>query len=66
MKLTRQQELALIQIGLNSVLNGLISKPKNPRSKSRKTKKRQWSDAQRKKFAKTMAQVWKDKKANNG
>lgn len=64
MKLTRQQELALISIVLNSVLNGLI-KPKNPRRKKSQPKKRQWSEAQRKRFSKTMAKVWKEKKATN-
>jgi len=64
MKLTRQQELVLINIGLSHVLNGLVKPTTKKVSKKKpKSTKRKWSETQRKKFAKTMAKVWKDKKA---
>lgn len=54
--MTREQELKLIEIGLETLLSG-HSKPK------KLTGGKKWSDAQREKFRKTMARVWKEKRA---
>jgi hypothetical protein len=59
MKLTRKQELALIEFGMGQLLNQLIPiKIKKDKAPSKRT----WSDARRKKFAKTMAKVWAKKR----
>jgi len=66
MKLTRKQELALIDIGLKTLLNGLVSNEYPKRSVSKpKRRKRQWTEAQRKKFSATMRKKWAEKAAEN-
>ncbi len=64
MKLTRQQELSLIDFGMAQLLAQLVT-PKGTDTKKAQTrkKKRKWSKAQRDKFAKTMAATWKRKRA---
>lgn len=57
--MTRQQELILIKIGLETVLNGLIKKEK-PKVISKK-----WTIEQRKKFKATMAKKWKERKKDD-
>jgi hypothetical protein len=67
MKLTRKQELVLINYGLDRLLDELIVEvaPRNPKTQRKvtTTKKRKWSKAQHEKFAKTMRAVWKRKRA---
>lgn len=64
MKLTRAQELALIEFGMAQLLAQLVT-PKGTDTKKAqpRKKKRKWSKEQRQKFAKSMAAVWKRKKA---
>lgn len=54
--LTKQQELALIQIGLNTLFRGVSPVPeRKPRTPSvPKPKGRRWTDEQREKFRATM------------
>jgi hypothetical protein len=52
MKFTRRQELFLIDLGLKTLLDSLISLPRE--SKESRSKGRKWSKTQRKKFASTM------------
>ena len=67
MKLTRSQEQFLVNYGLNCLLNGAGMMAHQPRRKAKTVtptkKKRRWSKAQREKFAKSMAKVWRKKKA---
>lgn len=62
MKLTRKQELALINFGMAQLLNNLTGET-DTKPAPKRAKKRKWSKAQRMKFAKSMAAVWKRKKA---
>lgn len=64
MKLTRKQEIALINFGMAQLLSQLTGETdtKTAHRKPKKSK-RSWSPQQRKKFAKTMAAVWRRKKA---
>jgi len=60
MKLTRKQELQLIDIGLSIV----ISKSLSTEKKEKKSEKKHWTQtaAGKKKLAKRMVKQWKDKK----
>lgn len=62
MKLTRQQEELLIQIGLTSVLERLTKKLVVVKSKPPKKAKNKWSPQQREKFLATMKAKWAAKK----
>lgn len=60
MKLTRSQELILIDRGLKSLLESLVEKrvvKKNPVDKKGKYSLR-WSTERRKKFSETMKKKW--------
>lgn len=68
-KLSREQELYLIDLGVKSLLEERFRQV-NQASHARSHKKRietkpkaKWTDEQRKKFSKTMAAKWKQKKA---
>jgi hypothetical protein len=64
MKLTRAQELALIEFGMAQLLNQLTGGGGTDTKKAQpRKKKRKWSKQQRMRFAKTMAAVWKRKRA---
>lgn len=72
LKLTRKQELALIDLGLAAVIDRVFKthiEPK-PKSKPAETPKpakkngRKWTPAQRRKFKASMKKVWKKKQAN--
>ena len=56
--MTRQQELKLIEIGLDALLKEL--KPKRKAKRGRK-----WTKEQHKKFAKSMTRTWAKKRAKN-
>lgn len=65
LKLSRKQELSLIDLGLAALLDKALSngasislKEKHPAPKKQK-----WSEEQRRKFKATMKRVWKEKKA---
>lgn len=53
MKLTRAQEKVLIGIGLSTVINNLLVKPK-PKKKSKVA----WTAERRRKFSDTMKKKW--------
>lgn len=66
LKLTKKQEAALVNLGLNTLLNSATTerasvvhkkKDNRPRKTSRK-----WSKAQHKKYAETMARKWDSKR----
>lgn len=57
MKLTRAQEKVLIGIGLATVLNGLVTKPKTTKKKSKVA----WTPERRAKFSQTMKKKWAGK-----
>jgi hypothetical protein len=57
--MNRKHELFLINLGLETLLERVSSKPKVTVVKNRKAK---WSKAQHKKYAETMAKKWGDKK----
>lgn len=57
MKLTRKQELALIELGFQKILESLTT------TKTAKTKGRKWSTAQREKFQKSMKKKWTSRKS---
>lgn len=62
LKMTRKQELYLIDLGLKSLLDSVIPAPK-PKSKPRKIvekKKRGWSKKQRAKFLATMKRKFQE------
>jgi hypothetical protein len=68
-KLTRTQELALIDLGLQHVLDTLTVHKKTRRTpwnkgirKAHGNTKHRWSDAQREKFKATMKQKWAERK----
>ena len=64
LKLTRKQELALIDLGLQKVIDSLtVSKPKSAPRETPKPKTRRWTTAQRKKFQKSMKKKWAEKRA---
>jgi hypothetical protein len=64
MKFTRAQELALIEFGMAQLLAQLVpSKGTDTKKAQPRKKKRKWSKQQRARFAKTMAAVWKRKRA---
>jgi hypothetical protein len=63
MKLTRAQELALIEFGMAQLLSQLTGGTDTKKAQKKRTKKRKWSKEQRQKFARSMAAVWKRKKA---
>jgi hypothetical protein len=62
LKLSRKQELQLIDLGLQKLIESLSPKPikSEPKPKTRK-----WSKAQRKKHAETMAQKWGNKRKSS-
>lgn len=60
MKLTRKQELLLIDIGLATLVNNL-SKPTPIKKENGGAKKRKWSKERHKKYAETMAKKWNKK-----
>lgn len=68
LKLTRTQELRLIQLGIETLLNKIYTntppKTRNyrPHNKGKKGVHK-WSDTQRKKFSATMKKKWADKRA---
>lgn len=75
MTLTRDQEIALIEIGIRSVLErAMTNVPEPPASrlaprvkrtkaaKARRKTKRRWTDAQRVKFRATMKKLWAERK----
>jgi len=67
-KLTRRQELALIDLGLSRLLDEVLNIPKPTKKakttpKPEKKKSRKWTKAQREKFQATMRKVWKKKQA---
>lgn len=57
MKFTRKQELVLIELGLKALLNGMVEKPTQS-----KTKGRRWTKTQRAKFSASMQKKWNEKK----
>lgn len=62
LKLTKKQEQALVNLGLETLLNGATQTvpariPWNKGKKMRKTS-RKWSKEQHKKYAETMARKW--------
>jgi len=65
LKLTRAQELALINFGVAQLLSNLAGGTDTKKAHSRKKNKRKssWTPERRAKFAKTMAATWKRKKA---
>jgi hypothetical protein len=56
MKLNRKQELKLIDLGLQSLINGLITTKSTDKC-------RKWTKNQHKKFAASMAKKWTAKRA---
>lgn len=68
-KLTRRQELALIDLGLSQLLESLnIPKPVKKKSTPKPEKKkagRKWSPEQRAKFQASMKKVWKKRRATS-
>jgi hypothetical protein len=63
MELTRQQELALISIGLNTLLRGLEIPTKKVIKKVTKPKRRMSKEA-RQKIARMMKKRWRQARAN--
>jgi hypothetical protein len=68
MKLTRAQELLLINVGLQKLIDGLsenpnigIDKRRVPWNKGKRMKKSTWTAARRRKFAATMKAKWASK-----
>lgn len=65
MKFTRAQELALIELGFQTLLanltEGKVVKKETPKRTVKKGRK--WSDSQRKKYSKSMKAYWMKKKA---
>jgi len=60
-KLNRRQELALIELGMQALLDKIATpKPRGPYNK--KPLKSAWSEARRAKFAATMKKKYADKK----
>jgi hypothetical protein len=71
MKMTREQEIKLIEIGLDKLFNDMISSKHIPWNKGLKTGKKKrtgktgahkWSAAQRARFSKTMKAKWAARK----
>jgi hypothetical protein len=60
-KLTRKQELRLIQLGLDSLLGSESNHVERKPRESKKTKERKWTNTQRKKFSATMRRKWKNR-----
>lgn len=58
MKLTRKQELYLIDMAVQSIINKVLASV----SKPEKEKKRGWTPSQRRKFKASMKKVWDKKK----
>lgn len=59
----RKQELALIELGLETLLDRCLKLTTKTRNKKSSSKKRKWSAEQRAKFSKTMQKHWKNRKA---
>jgi hypothetical protein len=73
MKFTRQQELALIEIGLNTLLNGALNGRKKTPVKTKVEeikapveikKKRVMSPAARKRISRRMKKMWAERNAS--
>jgi hypothetical protein len=63
MKLTKKQEQALINVGLQTLLrqlNGGVTTVRKPRET--KIVRHKWTEAQRKKFSATMRAKWAERK----
>lgn len=68
MKLTRKQELLLIDLGLRWVLENLptsVVAKDGEILKKKVSHKRKWSPEQHKKFSRTMKKVWIERKKKN-
>jgi len=66
LKLSRKQELSLIDLGLAALLDKALSNGNGVsllKEKHPAPKKNKWSEAQRRKFKATMKKVWKQKRA---
>jgi len=63
-KLSREQELRLIQLGLDHLLNAEYPISIVTKVRPNKATKKKWSDSQRAKFQKTMKKIWAEKKAS--
>jgi hypothetical protein len=65
MKLTRQQELSLIDLGLKSLLDGLdapkVREPYKKRPWNKGKKIGRWTTERRRKFSETMKKKWANK-----
>jgi hypothetical protein len=72
MKFSRQQELALIEIGLNTLLNGALNgRKKTPKTKVEEPnapveikKKKVMSPAARRRISRRMKKMWAEKNAS--
>lgn len=61
MKLNRKQELALIELGLKSLIDGLGQR----KEVAKKPAGKKWTPQQRANFMKTMKKKWAEKKKNH-
>lgn len=61
-KLTRQEELFLIDLGLRELIRRSIEKPTVKKTVVPVPKVKKWTDAQRKKFSQTMKKKWAERK----
>jgi hypothetical protein len=64
LKLTRKQELQLIDLGLEKLLERTLSTSKSVKMKNNEPKKRKWTNAQRRAFSLTMKKKWAERRSN--